>query len=155
MLNSGKLAATVLFSLLILLLTSPSICVAKAIFGKVIEVKSADLVRLDYGAGQYDIRVAGIAAPSQEPFASQAKQFVSNFVLGKNVRLRFIARAPNGEMLGRLDTDDPVIGIKEVAVELVRAGLATVQAGFDGDLANAENEARQARRGLWAAAQPR
>jgi endonuclease YncB( thermonuclease family) len=57
-------------------------------------------------------------------------------------------------MLGRLDTDDPAIGIKDVGVELVRAGLARVQPGFGGDLAKAENEARQAGRGLWAAAQP-
>jgi endonuclease YncB( thermonuclease family) len=57
-------------------------------------------------------------------------------------------------MMARLFTDDPEIGIKEVGVELVRAGLARRQKGFDlkyGELAAAEKEAQGARRGLWAA----
>jgi endonuclease YncB( thermonuclease family) len=132
----------------------PSICAAKSIYGQMTAITSPNLMTLDYGAGTYTIRVANIDVPTNEPYASAARQFVTNLVLGKNVRLRFISRAPNGEMLGRLDTDDPAIGIKDVGVELVRAGLARVQPGFGGDLAKAENEARQAGRGLWAAAQP-
>ena len=51
--------------------------------------------------------------------------------------------------------DHPVIGIKEVGVEMVRAGLARRQPGYDekyGELAAAEDEARQAGRGIWAPA---
>jgi len=141
--------------LLIFWIVPVSVCAGKSIYGKVTEVASANLLTLDYGTGQYSIRVAGIDAPKEGPFATEAKQFVANLVLGKNVRLRFLGRTPNGEMLGRLDTDDPVIGIREVAVELVRAGLARAQIGFDQELTNAENEAREAKRGIWAPAQPR
>lgn len=154
MFNFGNLATTALLGLLIFCAVPPAVCAGKSIYGKVTDVKSADVMTLDYGTGQYDIRVVGIDVPKEGPFASEAKQFVANLVLGKNVRLRFYGRAPNGEMFGRLDTEDPVSGIKEVAVELVRAGLARAQRDFDSELTKAENEARESNRGLWAA-QPR
>jgi endonuclease YncB( thermonuclease family) len=148
-------ATTALLGLLFFWSMPRSVWAAKSIYGKVTDVKSADVVTLDHGAGQYEIRVAGIDVPTEEPFASQAKQFVANLVLGKNVRLRFYARTPNGEIVGRLDIDDPVLGIKEVAVELVRAGLARVQQGFDRELLRAEAEARETKRGLWGSSQLR
>jgi endonuclease YncB( thermonuclease family) len=120
----------------------------------VTEVKSADLVTLDYGDGQYDLRLIGIDVPKDGPIATKATEFVSNLVLGKNARMRFEGRTESGEMMARLFTDDPDIGIKEVGVELVRAGLARRQKGFDfkyGELSAAEKEAQGARRGLWAA----
>jgi endonuclease YncB( thermonuclease family) len=150
-----KMCAKIIVSLLIFWIVPVSVYAGKSIYGKVTEVKSADLLTLDYGTGQYSIRIAGIDAPEEGPFATEAKQFVANLVLGKDVRLRFLGRTPNGEMLGRLDTDDPVIGIKEVAVELLKAGLARRQNGYDGELSGAESEAREAKRGIWALAQPR
>jgi endonuclease YncB( thermonuclease family) len=155
MFTLGKSPAITLLSLLIFSVVYPSICAAKSIYGQVTDVKTADTMTLDSGAGGYAIRIAGIDVPTQEPFASEAKQFAANLVLGKKVRLRFISRAPNGEMLGRLDIDDPAMGIREVAVELVRAGLARPQQGFDGNLAAAKNEAREGRRGLWGAVPPK
>jgi endonuclease YncB( thermonuclease family) len=153
-----KITKITFVGLLIFWIVPLSVCAGKSIYGKVTEVKSANLLTLDYGTGQYSIRVAGIDAPKEGPFATEAKQFVANLVLGKNVRLRFLGRTPNGEMLGRLDTDDPVIGINEVAVELLKAGLARRQNGYDvkdGELSKAESEAREAKRGIWAPAQPR
>jgi len=129
-----------------------------SIYGKVTEVKSAEVVVFDYGEGQYNIRVVGVDTPKTRRLAGEAKQFVANLVLGKNARMRFEYRAKNGEMVSRLFTDDPAIGIKDVGVELVKAGLARRQANYDykyGELSAAENEARRAKRGLWAAAQPR
>lgn len=114
---------------------------------------------LDYAAGRYVIRIVGIDAPQAgQPLAKEAKQFVAGLVLGKKVRMRFERRAKNGEMVSRLFTDDPVIGIKEVGVELVKAGLARRQKDYDykyGELSAAENEARAAGRGLWAQTQPK
>ncbi len=133
-----------------------------SLYGKVTEVRSADVVILDYGAGHYVIRIIGIDVPKEGPIASEAKQFVAKLVLGKNARMRLGSRAENGEMVCRLFTDDPVIGIKDVGLELVRAGLARRQKGEDpqfdykyGDLSAAEREAQKARRGLWATTQPR
>ena len=125
-----------------------------SLWGKVTAVKEPTLVTLDYGSGSYEIRIVGIDAPAPgEAQASEALQLVSNLVLNKNARMRLDHRAANDEMVCRLFTDDPVIGIKEVGVELVRAGLARRQAGYDekyGELAAAENEARNAGRGIWA-----
>jgi len=122
--------------------------------GTVTEVRSADTVAFDYGGpGQYVVRIAGIEAPQEGRIASEAKQFVTNLVLGKNARIRFEQRAANGEMVSRLLVDDPATGIKDVSVELLKVGLARRQANYDykyGELSAAENQAREARRGLWA-----
>jgi len=128
-----------------------------SIWGKVTAVKEPTLVTLDYGSGSYEIRIVGIDAPRVgEAHGDEALRFVSSLVLDKNARMRLHHRnLANDEMVCRLFTDDPVIGIKEVGVELVRAGLARRQAGYDekyGELAAAENEARVAGRGLWAPA---
>lgn len=124
-----------------------------SIYGNVTEVKSADLVTFNYGTGQYDLRLIGIEVPQDESIAKQATAFVSDMLLGKKARMRFEGRAPTGEMMSRLFSDDPDTGIQEVAVELVRAGLARRERDFDfkyGELAAAEREARDAKRGLWA-----
>lgn len=132
-----------------------------SVYGKVTEVRSADVVILDYGKGQYVIRIIGINVP-QDPIPSDAaKQFVAKLVLGKNARMRLGSRAENGEMVSQLFTDDPAIGIKDVGLELVRAGLARRQKGEDyqfgykyHELTKAENEAQRAGRGLWATTKP-
>ena len=127
-----------------------------SLYGRVTSVKSGDMVTLDYGAGQYELRLEGIDVPKE--YAEQAVRFLSDLVLGKDVRMRFEGREEDGTMTARLYTDDKVIGIKEVNVELVRAGLARRQKDVDfkyGELSAAESEAQNARRGLWAADQPR
>jgi endonuclease YncB( thermonuclease family) len=124
-------------------------------------VRSADVVVLSYGDGQRDrsyvIRLIGIDVPKDGPFASQAREFVSKLVLGKNARMRLEGKAKNGEMVARLTTDDPSVGLKDVGLELVRAGLGRKQKDYDykdGELAVAENEAQREKRGQWATAQP-
>ncbi len=129
-----------------------------SLYGKVTEVTSADRVTFDYGEGKYQLRLVGIDVQRDGPLARQAVQLVSKLVLGKNARMRFEGRSANDEMLARLFTDDPETGIREVAVELVRTGLARRQKGFDfkyGELAKAERDAQKERRGLWATTQPR
>jgi endonuclease YncB( thermonuclease family) len=115
--------------------------------GMVTEVRSAEIIVVDYGGGQYVVRIVGIVVPAQ--IAVQAKQFSSDMVLGKEVRGRFEGRNQSGEMVSRLFVGDPG---KEVGIELLRAGLARRQSNYDykyGELAKAEAEARKARRGLW------
>ncbi len=126
-----------------------------SLYGKVTTVKSASLVVLDYGDGQYDVRLIGIDVPAAGPLAEEGRQLLASLVLGKNARMRFEERGAKEEMLSRLFTDDPVLGIKDVGVELVKAGLAQRQKNFDykyGELSAAETEARAAKRGLWAQA---
>jgi endonuclease YncB( thermonuclease family) len=125
-----------------------------SLYGRVTQIRQADLITLNYGEGSYEIRLVGVQVPKGgEPRAAEAQKFVNDLLLGKNARMRLVRRAPSGELICRLFTDDPVIGIKEVGVELVRAGLARRQPDYDekyGELAKAESEARAAQRGIWA-----
>ena len=123
--------------------------------GKVTEVRNAEVVVIDYGTGQYVVHVIGIDALNQSR-AGEAKEFVSKLVLGKRARMRFVDRAPNGEMMSRLFTDDPGSAIKDVGLELVRSGLARRKAGDEfrfgykyGELSATEKEAQRARAGIW------
>jgi endonuclease YncB( thermonuclease family) len=128
-----------------------------SLYGTVRDVKSADLVTLDYGKGSYPVRLIGIEVPREGPIAQQARDLVAKLVLGKNARIRIEGRNEKGELVSRLFTDDPVLGIKEVNLELVRAGLARRRKDYDymyGELSKAEGEARKQRRGLWATEQP-
>lgn len=146
-----------ILSLLILGLSVAPAFAGDSLYGKVTAVKSAAVVTLDYGEGSYDVRLIGIEVPTQGTLAVAAQQHLASLVLGKNARMRF-EYLERGEMVARLFTDDAVLGIKDVGVELVKAGLAQRQQGFDykyGELAAAENQARTAKRGLWAPAQPK
>jgi len=152
--KSGLLGFAVLS--LALLVLAPAYA-GQTIYGTVTSVKSANTMTLDYGAGHYEIRVVGIQAPAEGRTAVAARTFVAGLVLGKKARLWFYARGPNGEMTGRLMTDDRVIGFKDVALELVRAGIVQRQKNFDyrnGELSRAEKEAQGAHRGLWSTPRP-
>jgi endonuclease YncB( thermonuclease family) len=126
-----------------------------SLYGIVTAVKGPQVIVLDYGTGHYNVRIVGIDVPEGR-VAKEAQQFLTKLLLGKHARMRLEQRAKNGDMVARLFTDDPVLGIKDVGVELVRIGLARRQEKFDykyGELAAAEIEAQKARRGLWATAQ--
>lgn len=137
----------------ILIAGSAPVSAGDSIYGRISEVRSANGVVLQHGGGgRFNIRIAGIELPRQKASADRAKDFVQNFALGKNARLRLGYREKDGTFVGRIHIDDPDIGIKDVGIELVRSGLAQKQANFDykyGELAAAEREARAAKRGLW------
>ena len=127
--------------------------------GKVTEVRSAEVIVVDYGRGQYVVRIVGIAAPSEGQIAIEAKQAVTNMLLGKTVYARFQGLNRTGEMVSRVFVGEPG---KDVGLDLVRNGLVRRQQGEDsdfdykyGELTKAENEARENKRGLWATAEPK
>ncbi len=133
-----------------------------SMYGRVTAVRNGEVVGFEpagaAGGDHLDLRLKGVEVAKDGAAAKQAADFVSKLVLGKNARMRFEGRGEDGTMWCRLFTDDPVVGIKEVGIELVRAGLARRQQDFDfkyGELAAAEREAQSARRGIWAADQPR
>ncbi len=146
---------TTLCCLLMLLGWLPLAFAGDSIYGKVIEVKSADLVVLDYGEGKYQVRIAGVLMPREAQLVKNSKEFVSKLVLRQNVRLRFDGFNKKGEMVGQLQTDDPQRGIQDVGLELVRSGLVRRQPNYDykyQKLSMAEKEAQRAKRGTWATA---
>src|SRR6187402_3248410 len=125
-----------------------------SVYGTATAVRPADLVvTFDYGAGTYQVRIAGIDNPRDSEMAEQAAAFVSQRLVKKNCRLRFENRTPEGEVIGRLFTDDPDYGITDVGVELVRSGLVARQEGYAGykygELEEAEKQAKDAGSGIW------
>jgi endonuclease YncB( thermonuclease family) len=153
-------AGRIWFGCVVLLASLLPAFAGDSIFGKITEVRSGEVAVLDYGQGQYTIHIIGIDAAVTPALTEEARQFVSKLVLDKNVQLRFGGRAPNGEMFGQLLTvGDP---IKDVGLELVKAGLARRKPGDEhlygykyGELSAAEREAQRAKRGLWAQTPPR
>jgi endonuclease YncB( thermonuclease family) len=144
---------------LILLVSILPAFAGDSLYGKVTEVRSAEVVILDYGAGQYTVHIIGIDTSGNGALVEEARQFVSKLVLGKNAQMRFGSRAPNGEMVSRLYSTDP---IQDVGLELVRAGLARRKSGDEhlygykyGELTAAEREAQRAKRGVWSETPPR
>ena len=124
-------------------------------YGRVTAVTRADVVIFTHAAREYTLRLVGIAVPSDPRFSDSATKFVRALVLEKPARMRLEGRIRDNELRARLFTADTTTGIREVAVELVRAGLVRKQANVDfkyGELAKAEREARLARRGLFARA---
>lgn len=128
-----------------------------AFHGKVTAVDSANLVTFETGSIRFELQLAGIEAPEEPSLAEEAIKFVSSLVLDRFAYIRVGSRTKTGRILVRLLTEDPEVGAYDVAVELVRAGLAKRQEGFDfkyGELAAAEEEAKNAKRGIWSAPPP-
>jgi endonuclease YncB( thermonuclease family) len=154
--NKRRPLLTVVFLSLVCGMGIYSAMAAKVFSGKVTEVRSADLIVVNYGPGQYVVRLAGINPGAEGTIAEDAKKFVTDAVLGKVVRAKFDSRDANDEMISQVYVGEPG---EDVGLELVRAGLAQRQEGPDpqfgykyDELSKAENEAREAKRGLWAPA---
>jgi len=129
-------------------------------YGTVVEVKSADVIVLDTGQARYNVRIAGVESPGQGRVAEDGKRFVSNLVLGKKVQMRFEGKNKKGEMVGRILTTATAerAAVQDVGLEAVKAGMARRQQDYDykyGEMGAAEKQARNARRGLWSAEEPK
>ncbi|MGV3526521.1 MAG: thermonuclease family protein [Candidatus Sericytochromatia bacterium] len=104
------------------------------------------------GNVQYKIRLNGVDCPeSKQAFGSQAKQFTSNLVFGKTVTVKVTDRDRYGRLVAEV-----LIGEKSLQQELLRAGMAWHYKQYSKDplLAKLEQDARAARRGLWADKSP-
>ena len=98
------------------------------------------------------IRLQGIDAPEfNQPHGRSARNALDQKLAARQVRVAGRARDQHGRLLGTLWLED-----RNLNRELVAEGHAWVFGGFapDPDLIHAEEAARQARRGLWAADQP-
>ncbi len=98
------------------------------------------------------IRLQGIDAPEfDQPHGRSARNALDQKLAARRVRVAGTARDQHGRLLGTLWLDD-----RNLNRELVAEGHAWVFGGFAPDpaLIDAEEEARQARRGLWAIDHP-
>jgi endonuclease YncB( thermonuclease family) len=122
--------------------------------GRVIRVADGDTVTvLDSLNTQHRIRLQGIDAPeSHQAFGTQSKKSLSDMVFGKDVSVFYNKTDQYGRLVGKILLDG-----KDINLEQVKAGMAWHYKEYEREqppedretYAGAEDEARQARRGLW------
>ncbi len=100
------------------------------------------------------IRLHGIDCPEKrQAFGNKAKQFASGLVFGKTVTVNVLDVDRYGRTVGEVILPDGRV----LNHELVQAGLAWWYRRYapdDGTLAQLEADAKAAKRGLWADAEP-
>jgi endonuclease YncB( thermonuclease family) len=120
--------------------------------GKVVSVADGDTITVLVGKEQHRIRLEGIDCPeSRQDFGTKAKEAIAGKVFGKEVTIKWKARDKYKRILG-----DVYLGDRHINLEMVQEGWAWhyTQYSKDAQLAKAEKEAKEARKGLWAAPNP-
>jgi endonuclease YncB( thermonuclease family) len=116
------------------------------------------IVVLDDGNGTYKIRLQGIDAPEGgQTFGDRSGQSLSDMVFGKQVEIEWSKRDRYRRLVGKVLSDG-----NDVCLQQIKAGMAwhykhyqNEQSVEDRELyANAENEARMERLGLWSDENP-
>ena len=120
-----------------------------AFSARVVGVQDGDTITVLVDKTEVRVRLNGIDCPEKgQPFGHVAAELTSSLAFGKTVQV--IDRGK--DRYGRTLADVILPGGKSLNQELVRAGLAwwyRRYAPHDKTLANLEEEAREARRGLW------
>jgi len=132
---------------------------AATLTGRVTRVVDGDtLVVLSEGQAQHKIRLAGIDAPERaQPYGHKSTEHLSGLVAGRFVVVDWQKRDRYGRIVGKV-----VLAGEDVCLEQVEAGLAWHYKRYAGEqspedrqaYAKAEEEAREARRWLWAEPKP-
>lgn len=131
----------------------------QVLVGRVVAIADGDTITLlDSSNTQHRIRLEGIDAPeSHQAFGSRSKQNLSDLIYGKEVTVTSYKTDQYGRLVGKI-----LSGGRDINLEQVKAGMAwhykeyeREQPPADRELyAKAEDEARAARRGLWADPDP-
>ncbi len=143
----SQLTATLLLFLGIALVASQAL--AADFTGRVVGVADGDTITVLHNGKGERIRLHGIDCPEKrQAFGKRARQFTSNLVFAKTVTVQGVDRDRYGRTVGVVLLPDG----RSLNHELVRAGLAWMYRRYTNDqnLSDLEEEARVARRGLWA-----
>jgi endonuclease YncB( thermonuclease family) len=141
-----------LLIVLALLVLASSNLFAESFTCKCVGVSDGDTITVLNGRTQVRIRLEGIDAPeSHQDFGQKAKQLTSSLAFGKTVTINAVTTDRYGRTVARV-----IAGGKDVSLELVKAGLAWHYKKYSSDpvLAQAEQEARAAKKGLWSMPNP-
>ena len=134
------------------LLCTPSLALSD-FSGPVVGVIDGDTIDVLHNSQSERIRLNGIDCPEKgQAFGKKAKQFTSTLVYGKEVRIQVLRKDRHGRTVADVVLPDGT----NVSRELVKAGLAWWyrQYSKDTSLGALEEEARQAKHGLWADPNP-
>jgi endonuclease YncB( thermonuclease family) len=129
------------------LLLLPLSLAAETVEGKVVGVTDGDTLTVLVDQTQLKVRLAEIDTPERgQPWGARAKQALSDLVFGRSVKIEVQDTDRYGRAIARLHRD----GL-DVNRTLVRQGHAWVyrQYSQDASLLEDENDAHEARRGLW------
>ncbi len=127
----------------------------QTITGKVVGVSDGDTINVLQDRTQYKIRLYGIDTPERgQDFGNRAKQFTSNMVFGKQVRVVQKDKDKYGRVVGMV-----FVGGTCVNQEIVKAGMAWVYDYYCKDSVCPdwklfEKQAQEARIGLWSHPDP-
>ncbi len=130
-----------------------------AVSAKVIGCHDGDTIKVLLRGKPTSIRLEGIDAPELgQPYGRNSREALASMVLGREVVIRK-SRTPDryGRTIGRVFILPSISGMTaEVNLKMIRQGLAWYfLAGHkDMELAEAEQDARTARIGLWADRRP-
>jgi len=152
---SAFLIAFLIVSIVGILCACPPMLRAESetVTGKVVGVHDGDSITVLAAENvQIKVRLEGIDAPElKQPFSTQSKEAMSDMVFGKVVTLQVSGKDRYGRTLAVVMVD----GLN-ANLELVRRGLAWRFERYSQDAAllAAQNEAKAAKRGLWADSEP-
>jgi endonuclease YncB( thermonuclease family) len=139
-----------LVSLLVgIILTFASQAIAEQFTGKVVGVTDGDTIKVMRSGKAEKIRLAGIDCPERkQAYGTRAKQFTSDMAFGKVVTVKVETVDQYGRTVGEVILPDG----RSLNHELVKAGFAWWYRQYSRDisLGQLEEEARIAKRGLWA-----
>lgn len=125
----------------------------QSLTGRVVHLADGDTLTVLASGQQYRIRLWGIDAPeSQQAFGQRAKQDLGDKVFGRTVSVEIKDRDRYGRLVGVV-----ILDRRNINLEMVRDGMAWWYRHFAPtaiDFEQAEHEAREAQRGLWADPDP-
>ena len=136
-----------------LLLATASLLRTEKFTGEVVRVIDGDTIRVMHLSRAKKIRLADVDTPEyKQAFGTQAKQFTSDLVRGKEVSVKVEGLDRHGRRVAEVILPDG----RSLNRELVRAGFAWWNRKYseDNTLGQLEEEARTAKRGLWADPEP-
>lgn len=117
--------------------------------GKCVGVIDGDTIRVMHSGYEEKIRLFGVDAPEKsQPYGNAAKKFTSEMVFGKIVKVD----VKDYDRYGRTVAKVIALNGKTLNSEIVRAGLAwwyERYAPYDNELQQLEQNAKNAKRGLW------
>ena len=127
---------------------------AAELSGKAIAVADGDTFTLLLAdKTQVQVRLAEIDAPERgQPYGNMSRQALSAAVMGREVRVDVQTKDRYGRTVGR-----PYVGDLDVCAEMVEQGAAWVYREYvvDRGLFAFEEQAREAKRGLWGTSEAR
>ena len=119
---------------------------------RVVRIIDGDTVDVSSGGVVQRLRLLGIDTPEKgQPFGNEARDALSSYIEGRNVRVAIRETDRYGRSIA-----DIYDGDRHINAWLVESGLAWHYKSYSDDpaLAAAEEDARDARRGLWSTQDP-